>query len=161
MILAVDPGLTGAIALVNGNSVENLWDMPTMAAIYGKGNIINSYKLSQIFDEVGKAWPCSDTRLVYIEQVSAMPGQGVSSMFKFGCGFGMLQGVAAANDFAMEFVSPQKWKKHCGLLRRDKDAARTLAIQKYPANTELLKRKKDIGRADALMIAHYAKSLNN
>ena len=156
MILAVDPGLTGALALVDDdkNCIENLWDMPTMTALYGKGNIINSYSLSQIFSEVAEAWPCSDTLLVYIEQVSAMPGQGVSSMFKFGCGFGMLQGVAASNGFAMEFVSPQKWKKHCGLLRRDKDAARTLAIQKYPANAELLRRKKDIGRADALMIAH-------
>lgn len=152
MILGIDPGLSGALALIDKNGIiTEIWDMPTSAATYGKGNIINGKLLANI---MGKAKP----KRVCIEQVSAMPGQGVTSMFKFGVGFGLLQGCAAAFSLPVDYVRPQEWKKPFGLIKKGKDAARTLAISKYPHIAEDLSRKKDIGRADAVLIALYAYS---
>ena len=156
MILAIDPGLTGAICVISKTKVEFVEDMPTMAAIHGKGNVVNPYALNEIFKKARKL-RCRDA---YIEQVAAMPGQGVSSMFKFGASFGVILGIAASNEMATKMVTPQKWKKYCRLVGRDKDAARTLAIQTFPEVAKLLSRKKDIGRADSLMIGHYAQSLS-
>ena len=82
-----------------------------------------------------------------------MPGQGVSSMFNFGMGYGAIQGVLAGLCVPLHLVTPQKWKKHQGLIGKDKDCARTLAQQLYPEAS--LARKKDIGRADAILIGDY------
>src|SRR5690606_2041087 len=89
----------------------------------------------------------------YVEKVGAMPGQGVSSMFNFGMGVGVLQGVLAACGIPYFLVTPQSWKKRASLSGKDKDMARTMAQQLYPSAS--LGRKKDIGRADAMLIARY------
>lgn len=156
LIVAIDPGLTGAIVFLDSSNgkVAGIFDMPISAATYGKGNTVNAHLLTDIFVK----FKVEDIETVYIEQVSAMPGQGVSSMFKFGVSFGVLQGVASAFGLKIEFVTPQKWKKFCGLIGKEKDAARTFAINKFPNSSKYLERKKDCGRADALLIGLYSLS---
>jgi crossover junction endodeoxyribonuclease RuvC len=146
MIIGIDPGNTGAIAFLTDELVLiGVSDMPLMAN--GKKQQVNAAALSEIL-----AMPLEDTRIV-IEKVGAMPGQGVSSMFNFGMGYGVIQGVAAAMRIPYTLCTPQRWKKAAGLLGKDKDNARTLAQQLYPKAS--LARKKDIGRADAILIARY------
>ncbi len=154
MILGCDPGLTGALALTtdDGDFVK-IWDMPISAKIYGKGNEVNAYLLADVVDEAIELSGLSLNAV--IERVSAMPGQGVSSMYSFGRSAGALEGVLAARGVGVRFVLPGAWKRHHGLIRKDKDSARTLALGMYPETTELLKRKNDIGRADALLIAAW------
>jgi len=144
-IIGIDPGVTGALAVINKGEVEALHDMPTMAGTKNKKQV-NGYELCRLI-EINKP------DLVMIEKVHAMPGQGVSSMFNFGKSAGIIEGVCAGLGVPIEFVTPQSWKKKFSLIGKDKDSARTLAIQKHPFIAEHLSRKKDIGRADAIFIA--------
>lgn len=147
MIIGIDPGNTGAIAVLGEDGIlHEVHDMPLMAN--GKKQQVNPSELRRILDLQFEGTP-----KVIIEKVSAMPGQGVSSMFNFGMGFGVLQGVVAGLGFPLYLVTPQAWKKHFNLIGKDKDNARTVAQQLYPDAP--LGRKKDIGRADAILIARY------
>ena len=147
MKIGIDPGLSGAIALLDeANNLIELRDMPTMKASKTK-NQVNAAELSGIISAMGPG-----ARAI-VEKVSAMPGQGVSSMFNFGKSAGVIEGVLAAKRIPVEFVTPQKWKKAAGLIGKDKDMSRTKAIQLYP--NAPLARKKDIGRADAILIARF------
>ena len=92
---------------------------------------------------------------VVIEQVSAMPGQGVTSMFNFGQSFGMLKGICSAMQLPMYFVRPAKWKKHYNLINSQKDASRTRAIEIFPYFSSQLSKKKDSNKADAILIASF------
>ena len=92
---------------------------------------------------------------VVIEHVSAMPGQGVTSMFNFGQSFGILKGICTAMQLPMYFVRPAKWKKYFNLLNSEKDASRTRAIEIFPYFSSNLARKKDSNKADAILIASY------
>ena len=92
---------------------------------------------------------------VIIEQVSAMPGQGVTSMFNFGQSFGILKGICSAMQLPMYFVRPAKWKKYFGLINSEKDASRTRAIEMFPYFSSHLARKKDSNKADAILIASF------
>lgn len=151
MKLGVDPGMTGALALlsIDGHRVVEVVDMPIMP-LTGKRNQVNSAELGKL---VRRWWEHHPTLTAYVEQVSAMPNQGVSSMFSFGMGYGAIQGVLAALGVPFVLVRPNAWKKRAGLLRAEKDQARTLAQQLYPQAP--LARKKDIGRADAILIARF------
>jgi len=147
--IGIDPGLTGAIAwLDSNNKFIDVWDMPTMSR-GKKGNQVNPVELGEIIREITREEPC----IAYVEQVHAMPGQGVVSMFNFGESFGVIKGVLGSLMIPVEFVTPVQWKTRAALKGKDKDAARTKAINMYPNAS--LSRKKDIGRADALMIARY------
>jgi crossover junction endodeoxyribonuclease RuvC len=92
---------------------------------------------------------------VVVEHVTAMPGQGVTSMFNFGQSFGVIKGVCAALKLPIYFVRPMKWKKHFNLIKTNKDASRTKAIEIYPSISNKLSRKKDSNKADAILIARY------
>ena len=92
---------------------------------------------------------------VVIEQVSAMPGQGVTSMFNFGQSFGILKGICSAMHLSMHFVRPAKWKKYFNLIKCEKDASRTKAIEIFPYFSTNLSKKKDANKADAILIASY------
>ena len=92
---------------------------------------------------------------VIIEQVSAMPGQGVTSMFNFGQSFGILKGICSAMQLPMYFVRPAKWKKYFNLINSEKDASRTKAIEIFPYFSAHLSRKKDSNKADAILIASF------
>jgi len=155
MIIGIDPGITGAIYF---NTVEGkiVVDMPIMAKTSGKGNQINPYELTSLLIQ-----PPIDRltgiEAAYLESVHEMPGQGVSSVFSFGKSVGIIEGVLAALNIPLVMVTPQRWKKNAKLIGKDKDAARTLAIQLYPELSDRLSRKKDIGRADAILIAEFGK----
>ena len=92
---------------------------------------------------------------VVIEQVSAMPGQGVTSMFNFGQSFGILKGICSAMQLPIYFVRPAKWKKYFNLINSEKDASRTRAIEIFPYFSSNLSKKKDSNKADAILIASY------
>ena len=98
--------------------------------------------------------PNGNTFLI-VEQVSAMPGQGVTSMFNFGQTFGSIKGICAALNLPIFFVRPAKWKKHFDLINSSKDASRTKVIEMYPSISPRLSKKKDVNKADAILIARY------
>jgi len=154
--IGIDPGITGAVAMLppadklkelNHSGVE-VYDLPVYQD--GKHQMINAVKLANLL----KSWPLAPEELmVYVEQVSAMPGQGVAGMFNFGTSYGIILGVVGALGMPLSLVRPQAWKKRAGLLHREKDEARTMAQRLYPQID--LSRKKDIGRADAILIARF------
>jgi len=148
MKIGIDPGVTGAIAKLNDDdSFISVLDMPVMAGT-GKRQQVNSAELVKII----KAYSNGNC-IAYLEQASAMPKQGVSSMFSFGCSYGIIQGVLAALSVPMVIVPPRTWKKRAGIIGKEKDYCRTLMQRLYPMAE--LGRKKDIGRADALAIARF------
>jgi|DEB0MinimDraft_3_1074331.scaffolds.fasta_scaffold01952_12 crossover junction endodeoxyribonuclease RuvC len=155
-VVGVDPGLTGAVSIlwVDSGRVEVV-DMPVMPRPSGKGNMVNYADMRDIEDLFVAGYKSA----VFIEDVHAMPGQGVTSVFSFGRSLGVIEGVFAQHE--IEYVRPQKWKKHFGLLNKNKDDARLLAIELYPQLESKLKRKKDIGRADALLIMRYGQDTLN
>ena len=93
-----------------------------------------------------------------VEKVSAMPGQGVSGMFRFGTSYGIVLGVLGALEIPTRLVTPGRWKADAGLLKKDKDVSRLKAIEEFPAMAGYLVRKKDVGRADAIWIARWGLS---
>jgi crossover junction endodeoxyribonuclease RuvC len=152
IIIGVDPGINGAISIIENKKVLEVYDTPTM--IDGKKNKrqINSAQVSNIFKE---RLNLNKEVIVVVEQVNAMPGQGVTSMFNFGQSFGVIKGICAALKLPIHFVRPAKWKKHFNLIKTNKDASRTKVIESYPEISSKLHRKKDSNRADAILIALY------
>lgn len=149
MKIGIDPGNTGAVAVLTMcDKLVEVFDMPTM--LDGGRSKKQKVNAAALNDMLGK-YP--EVNVAYIEKVGAMPGQGVSSMFTFGMGFGVIQGVCAARGIPFFLVTPQAWKKRAGLIGKDKDFARTQAQQIFAGAS--LVRKKDVGRADALLIAYY------
>ena len=152
IIIGVDPGISGAISIVENKKILEVYDTPTM--IDGKKNKrqINSAQVTNIIKErLNK----EKKVVVVVEQVNAMPGQGVTSMFNFGQSFGVIKGICAALSLPIYFVRPTKWKKHFNLIKTNKDASRTKVIEAYPEISNKLHRKKDSNRADAILIALY------
>ena len=154
LIIGIDPGISGAICFFEDGQVKEIIDMPVMTD--GKKNkrqINGSQTCNEISARINK-FPKKDI-IVVIEQVSAMPGQGVTSMFNFGQSFGLIKGVCAALKLPIYFVRPIKWKKHFNLIKTHKDASRTKVIEIYPNISSKLSRKKDANKADAILIAKY------
>tara|TARA_B100001093_G_scaffold433676_1_gene430760 strand:+ start:117 stop:608 length:492 start_codon:yes stop_codon:yes gene_type:complete len=151
-IIGVDPGLSGAIAILEDNKVLNIFDMPVMSEGKKNKRQLNSAQLVKLLkDNVLK----NDEVSVVVEQVNAMPGQGVTSMFNFGQTFGAIKGVCAALGLPIFFVRPSKWKKHFELINASKDSSRTKAIEMYPALSNDLAKKKDVNKSDAILIARF------
>jgi len=151
-IFGVDPGLSGGIAILDDNKVKEMIDMPVMSDGKKNKRQLNSALLAQLIKENIK--DIEDTAIV-VEQVNAMPGQGVTSMFNFGQTFGAIKGICAALTLPTFFVRPAKWKKHFELINSSKDASRTKVIEMYPLLAEKLSKKKDVNKSDALLIARY------
>ena len=128
--------------------------MPTMTDGKKKKKQVNG---AQIYNEILKKINQKDKQniRVVIEQLSAMPGQGVTSMFNFGQSFGILKGICSAMQLPMYFVRPSKWKKYFGLIKSEKDASRTRAIEMFPYFSSHLSKKKDSNKADAILIASF------
>ena len=151
-IIGVDPGLSGAIAILVNNKVINIFDMPVMPEGKKNKRQLNSAQLVKLLkDNISKNEEVS----VVVEQVNAMPGQGVTSMFNFGQTFGAIKGVCAALGLPIFFVRPSKWKKHFELINSSKDASRTKAIEMYPSLSNDLAKKKDVNKSDAILIARF------
>ena len=153
-IIGIDPGLSGAVAILDNLKIFDLFDMPIMAEGKKNKNQLNSAQLVNIIK--GHILSNDDT-FVIVEQVSAMPGQGVTSMFNFGQTFGAIKGICAAMNLPIFYVRPAKWKKHFELINASKDASRTKVIEMYPSISDRLRRKKDVNKADAVLIARYFK----
>ena len=152
IIIGIDPGISGAISILENKKILEVYDTPTM--IEGKKNKrqINSAHVTNIIKE---RLNNEKEVIVVVEQVNAMPGQGVTSMFNFGQSFGVIKGICAALGLPIYFVRPAKWKKHFNLIKTNKDASRTKVIEAYPEISGKLHRKKDSNRADAILIALY------
>ena len=150
MILGIDPGLSGALAFFDTESEDLVViDMPTVEMTR---NGKNKREVSPAL--VADLFAGQSIKQAYIERVSAMPGQGVSSMFSFGRSVGVVEGVLAAYEIPTTFVTPQAWMKAMGI-RAGKDASRERAMQLFPKYSGLFARKKDDGRSDAALIAKY------
>ncbi len=154
LIIGIDPGISGSVCFFEGGKILDVIEMPTM--IDGKKNK-RQVNGSQIYNEILKRINKKEKHniRVVIEQVSAMPGQGVTSMFNFGQSFGILKGMCSAMQLPMYFVRPAKWKKYFGLINSEKDASRTKAIEMFPYFSSYLSKKKDSNKADAILIASF------
>ena len=151
-IIGIDPGLSGAIAVLENNKVLNIFDIPVMSEGKKNKRQLNSALLVNLLKEnINK----EEEIAVVVEQVNAMPGQGVTSMFNFGQTFGALKGICAALELPIFFVRPSKWKKHFELINSSKDASRTKAIEMYPKLSNQLSKKKDVNKSDAILIARF------
>lgn len=152
IIIGIDPGLSGGIAVLDNNKVLELFDMPVMADGKKNKKQLNSALLAKLIKE--KISNSSESAVI-VEQVNAMPGQGVTSMFNFGQTFGAIKGICATLELPIFFVRPSKWKKHFELINSSKDASRTKAIEMYPHLAEKLSKKKDVNKSDAILIARF------
>ena len=138
-IIGIDPGLSGAIAVLEKNKVKKIFDMPVMPEGKKNKRQLNSAQLVKLMRENIED---GEEAVIVVEQVNAMPGQGVTSMFNFGQTFGAIKGIAAALELPIFFVRPSKWKKHFELINSQKDASRTKAIEMYPTLSDQLSKKK-------------------
>ena len=152
-IIGIDPGLSGGIAVLDDLKIFDVYDMPIMSEGKKNKNQLNSAQLVNII----KRHIHTNSTFVIVEQVSAMPGQGVTSMFNFGQTFGAIKGICASLNLPIFYVRPAKWKKHFDLINASKDASRTKAIEMYPSISDRLRKKKDVNKADAILIARYFK----
>ena len=151
-VIGIDPGLNGAIAVLQDNKVKEIFDVPVMPEGKKNKRQLNSAQLVKLLKDI-----ISDNEevVVVVENVSAMPGQGVTSMFNFGQTFGAIKGICAALGLPIFFVRPAKWKKHFDLINSSKDASRTKAIEMYPSLSDQLSKKKDVNKSDAILIARF------
>ena len=154
LIIGIDPGLSGSICFFEDGKILDVIEMPTMTEGKKNKRQVNG---SQVYNEISKRIERVDKNeiKVIIEQVSAMPGQGVTSMFNFGQSYGILKGMCSAMQLPMYFVRPAKWKKYFSLINSEKDASRTKAIEIFPYFSSNLAKKKDSNKADAILIASF------
>ena len=154
LIIGIDPGISGSICFFEDGKILDVINMPTMTDGKKNKKQVNG---SQIYNEISeRIKKTGDQNIrVVIEQVSAMPGQGVTSMFNFGQSFGILKGICSAMQLPMYFVRPAKWKKYFNLINSEKDASRTRAIEIFPYFSSELSKKKDSNKADAILIANF------
>ncbi len=140
--VGVDPGLSGAIALVDSYGVlVDVYDMP----------VLNRNVSPQLLHDLD-AW--DECGPVVIEDVHSMPKQGVASSFKFGRSKGVVEGYFAALAMPIRYVAPSVWKRDLKL-SKDKGASRERAVELWPGKASLFARVKDDGRAEAALIAYW------
>ncbi len=151
VVIGIDPGVTGAIAVLNAEnrSIVELVDMPTAPDRNGRKQKVSGSGIARLLNP----YPKDSVQRVFLERVSAMPGQGVTSMFNFGRAFGAAESAIAALSLPLSYVTPQQWKRSARLIGQHKDASRGRVLDLYPDAD--VRRKKDNGRADAVLIALY------
>ncbi len=154
LIIGIDPGISGSICFFQDGQILDVIDMPTMTEGKKNKKQVNG---AQVYNEILKKIDKIEKYnvRVVIEKVSAMPGQGVTSMFNFGQSFGILKGICSAMQLPLYYVRPAKWKKYFGLINSEKDASRTRAIEMFPNFSSQLSKKKDSNKADAILIANF------
>jgi len=154
LIIGIDPGISGSLCFFEDGKIIDVIEMPVMADGKKNKRQVNG---AQIYNEIfkrTKGIKKEDIKVI-IEQVSAMPGQGVTSMFNFGQSFGVLKGICSAMQLPLYFVRPAKWKKYFNLINSEKDASRTKAIEVFPYISQQLSKKKDANKADAILISSF------
>lgn len=152
VVFGIDPGVSGALSIYENKKLKEVIDMPTMSEGKKNKKQINAAQLSL---EIKQRINGSSETAVVIEHVTAMPGQGVTSMFNFGQSFGVIKGICSALTLPIYFVRPVKWKKHFNLIGSSKDASRTKAIELFPSFSNDMAKKKDANKADAILIGRY------
>ena len=152
LILGIDPGLNGALALIElgQHRITEIYDMPVLSL--SKKRELDGYHLANIID--GHAHEISE---VWIEQVWTRPGELGPSGFSFGEVYGLIKGICMASFLPVREVSPQKWKKAMGVATGDKDDSRKAASILYPAWSDRWPLVKHQGRTDAVLVATYGK----
>jgi len=154
LIIGIDPGISGSLCFFRDGKILDLIEMPNMPDGKKNKRQVNGAQIyNEIFSRI-EGLNREEIKIV-IEQVSAMPGQGVTSMFNFGQSFGVIKGICSAMQLSMYFVRPAKWKKYFNLINSQKDASRTKAIEIFPYISTQLSRKKDANKADAILIASF------
>jgi len=153
-IIGIDPGISGAICFFEDGVVKEVIEMPTMTDGKKNKKQVNG---NQIFNEISLRITSITKKniCVVVEHVSAMPGQGVTSMFNFGQSFGVIKGICSAMQLPIHFVRPAKWKRYFNLINTEKDASRTKVIEIFPYISTKLSKKKDANKADAILIASF------
>ena len=142
LIIGIDPGISGSICFFKDGRILEVIEMPVMTEGKKNKKQVNG---AQIYNEFLKRINKKEDEIrVVIEQVSAMPGQGVTSMFNFGQSYGILKGICSAMQLPMFFVRPAKWKKYFNLINSQKDASRTRAIEIFPYFSTQLSKKKTL-----------------
>ena len=154
LIIGIDPGISGAICFFENGEIKDVIDMPSMAEGKKNKKQING---SQLFNELEIRVKDLQKKniAVVVERVSAMPGQGVTSMFNFGQSYGVIKGICSAMQLPIYFISPSKWKKYFNLIKTSKDASRAKVIEIFPYISSKLQRKKDSNKAEAILIASF------
>ena len=157
LVLGIDPGLTGALALLevtNGDTaLIDIIDVPIIGS--GAKQSVDVIQLQEWLQYHGPRGQCHGPRCAFLERAQAMPKQGASSGFKYGRTVGALEAVLTVSAIAITMVEPSKWKRHFHLQGADKEGARGLAIRLYPGAHHFFARKKDHGRAEATLIGLY------
>ena len=152
IIFGIDPGISGAISILENKKILEVLEMPTMIDWKKNKKQVNG---SQVTNIIKGRLNIDKEIAVVVEHVNAMPGQGVTSMFNFGQSFGVIKGICSALSLPIYFVRPMKWKKYFNLIKTNKDASRTKVIEIYPKISSQLSRKKDSNKAAAILIARY------
>jgi crossover junction endodeoxyribonuclease RuvC len=148
-VFGIDPGASGAIAVVSGRQLIDVLDMPHHDGVVS-APLLADFVLEH-YDGQAEAW---------LEAVHAMPKQGVSSSFKFGDAFGTVKGVMGALRIPLHLITPAKWKRAAGL-SADKSASRRRACELWPDHSDLFARVKDDGRAEAALLAELGRQASN
>jgi crossover junction endodeoxyribonuclease RuvC len=160
--IGIDPGVDGAVAVFDPqHHTLRVVDMPCVTLRVNRSHRqrVSAALLASDLAPLAAAAPSSAVR-AWVEEVGAMPGQGVASMFAFGKSAGIIEGVLAGLGFSYSLVPPPVWKRatRAGV---GKDAARARAAQLFPHQADLFRRAKDHGRADAALIAFYGAEFGN
>ena len=142
LIIGIDPGISGSICFFKDGRILEVIEMPVMTEGKKNKKQVNGAQINNEF--LKRIHNKDDDIRVVIEQVSAMPGQGVTSMFNFGQSYGILKGICSAMQLPMFFVRPAKWKKYFNLINSQKDASRTRAIEIFPYFSTQLSKKKTL-----------------
>jgi crossover junction endodeoxyribonuclease RuvC len=157
IVIGIDPGLTGALALLRDEELLGIADMPTCSNGKEQGMVIRKADARALANTL-REWGAgrSDEVMVAVESQASMGTEGRSVLFSLGHTFGVIEGVLGARGYMTHFVRPQEWKKSLGLIRAGKDASREMALKLYPAQAKHLSRRKDHNRAEAVLLARWA-----
>lgn len=148
MIIGIDPGFTGGLAIVDDEQLLEVFEMPLHIA---KRKRVCGTELSMMLADWRRIHECNE---VVVEFVAARPNQGVTSVFNFGMSYGVILGVLDTLGFSVSYAAPQKWKKDLGL-DSSKDSSRALACDLWPDLSSLFSLKKDDGKAEAALMAYW------
>lgn len=152
IVAGIDPGKTGALGILHPDGYGECYDVPVIK-LRGKPRPAWSQWEQDWSVALGLAAPA----MIVIEDVSARPGQGVTSMFTFGRSMGFAHGIAAGARVPIHWVTPSIWKAKLGLLNSSKDASRELVRTLFPKLVDSVCRVKDDGRAEAILLAYYGR----
>lgn len=158
LTIGIDPGISGAIAVLADGEAGVIIDMPVLKV--GDNNEVDARQVA-LFIRAARDMHPQATITAVIERVRAMPPKdgerkaGAQSSFNFGDHYGKAKAVLELLGIPYTRAEPASWKRQFGLTGKTKDASRVLAIQRFPDAAYQLTRKKDNGRADALLIALY------